>query len=86
MKVMREAYEEKWWKLKKDQVPARIYIEKISDGIERAEPRAEPLSAVVNCLEGEVDVLKGVWDVGGSLKAVKTSPNIALPRDPEELR
>ena len=43
-KVMREACEEKWWKLEKEQVPARIYIEKISDGVERAEPRAEALS------------------------------------------
>ena len=41
---------------------------------------------MVNCLEGEVDVLKAVWDIGGSLKAIKTSPSIALPRDPEELR
>jgi hypothetical protein len=43
-KVIREAYDEKFWKLKKEQVPAGAYIEKISDGIERAEPRAEPLS------------------------------------------
>ena len=85
-KVMREAYETKWWKLDKEQIPARVYIEKISEGIERAEPRAEALTEVVNCLEGEVDVLKAVWDVGGSLKAVKTSPSVALPRDPEELR
>ena len=44
------------------------------------------MTEVVNCLKGEVDVLKAVWDVGGSLKAIKTSPSIALPRDPEELR
>ena len=69
---MREAYESKWWKLEKEQVPARVYIDKISQGIERAEPRAEALTEVVNCLEGEVDVMKAVWDVGGSLKAIKT--------------
>jgi len=85
-KIMREAYEAKWWKLEKEQVPARVYIEKISEGIERAEPRAEALSEVVNCLEGEIDILKAVWDVSGSLKAIKTSPSVALPRDPEELR
>ena len=44
------------------------------------------MNEVVNCLEGEVDILKAVWDVGGSLKAVKTSPSVPLPRDPEELR
>ena len=85
-KIMREAYEEKWWKLEKEQIPSRIYIEKIIEGIERAEPRAEALTEVVNCLEGEIDVLKAVWNVSGSLKAIKTSPSIALPRDPKELR
>ena len=43
-KVMREAYESKWWKLEKEQIPARVYIEKIAEGIERGEPRAEALT------------------------------------------
>ena len=37
-KVMREAYENSWWKLEKDQIPARVYIDKISEGIERLNP------------------------------------------------
>ena len=59
-KVMREAYESRRWKLDKEQTPARSYIEKISEGIERAEPRADALTEVVNTLEGEVDILKAV--------------------------
>ena len=36
--------------------------------------------------EGDVDVLKGIWDPSGNLKAIRTSPTAPLPRDPEELR
>ena len=85
-KIMKSTYEARWWKLEKEQVPARSYIEKVSEGIEQADPRAEALTEVVNVLEGEVDILKAVWEVGGSLKAVKTTPSVPLPRDPEELR
>ena len=49
--VMRDSYMAKWWKLEREQIPAKVYIEKICDGIEKAEPRAEPLSEVIN--EGE---------------------------------
>ena len=84
--VMRQNYEERWWKLDKEQAPAKAYIERICDGLEKGEPRAEPLTEVVNILEGEVDILKAVWDAGGSIKAVRTHPTVALPRDPEELR
>ena len=69
---MREAYEARWRKLEKEQALTRAYIEKRSEGIERAEPQAEELSEVVKGLEGEVDVLKAVCGAGGSLKAVKT--------------
>ena len=85
-KIMKSTYEARWWKLEKEQVPARSYIEQVSEGIEQADPRAEALTEVVNVLEGEVDILKAVWEVGGSLKAVKTTPSVPLPRDPEELR
>ena len=76
---MKSTYEARWWKLEKEQVPARSYIEKVSEGIEQADPRAEALTEVVNVLEGEVDILKAVWEVGGSLKAVKTTPSVPLP-------
>ena len=61
------------------------YVEEICDGIEKAEPRAEPLTEVINVTEGEVDLTKAVWDAG-STKAMRTYPTVQLPRDPEELR
>ena len=81
-KALREAYEAKWWKLEKEQVPARAYIEKVSEGIERAEPHAEALTEVVNVLEGEVDVLKAVWDVGGVVEGSENLPHGPLAAGP----
>ena len=39
-KAMKDAYQEKWWKIEGKAVPAKQYVEKISEGVERAEPRA----------------------------------------------
>ena len=83
---MKEAFEEKWWPLTAKKTPAKVYIERIAAGVEKGELRAEPLSEVVHYHEGDVDVLKAIWDPSGSIKAVKTTPTCALPRDPEELR
>ena len=83
---IRKLYEEKYWKLSDDQVPARVYLEKISEGVEKGELTAELLSDAVNKLEGETDLTRAVWDPSGTLKAIRTSPTVALPRDPEELR
>ena len=57
--AMLKNYEEKWGELDKEDVPAKVYVERISDGVEKAEPRAEPLTEVINKFEGETDVLKG---------------------------
>lgn len=83
---IRKAYEAKWWKLEEEQVPAKSYLERISEGVERGELRAELLSEAVNKIEGETDVMKAVWDPTGTIKAVRTTPSVPLPRDPEELR
>ena len=84
--AIRKAYEAKWWKLEEEQTPAKCYLEKISEGVERGELRAELLSEVINKIQGETDVMKAVWDPSGTIKAVKSSPSAPLPRDPEELR
>ena len=57
---MKEAYEKKYWTLEKNQLPANIYIERISEGVEKADLRAETLSEMVNNLEDEVDVLRAI--------------------------
>ena len=51
-KTMRESYEGKWWKLEPKQVPSKAYTEKVSDHLEKGEPRAELLSEVTNHEEG----------------------------------
>ena len=84
--AIRKAYEAKWWKLEEEQTPAKCYLEKISEGVERGELRAELLSEVINKIQGETDVMKAVWDPSGTIKAVKSSPSAPLPRDPEKLR
>ena len=85
-KAMRDAYQAKWWKLEAKQVPAKEYVEKISEGVERAEPRAEPLTEVLNYEEAETDVLKAVWDASGNLNAIKSSNTVPLPSSAEVLR
>ena len=84
--TIRKSYESKWWKLEEDQVPAKVYLERLSEGIEKGELRAELLSEAVNKLEGETDLLRAVWDPNGTIKAVRTTPTVPLPRDPEEFR
>ena len=81
-----KAWEERWWKLEDEEVPARAYVEKIAEGIEKAEPRAEMLSEVASKLEGDTNVLRAIWDPSGNMKAVKATPTVPQPRDPEELR
>ena len=85
-KSMKESYEAKWWKLEKKQIPSRAYVEKLGDGVEKGEPRAELLTEVTNCEEGDTDLMKAVFDSSGNIKAIKTTSTIALPKDPEELR
>ena len=84
--TVRKAYESKWWTLDEEQLPAKSYLERIAEGVEKGELRAELLSEVANKLEGETDVMKAVWDPSGTIKAVRTAATVALPRDPEELR
>ena len=85
-KSMRDAYESRWWKLESKQVPSRIYVEKVGDGIEKGDPRAELLSEVTNREEGDTDVMKAVFDSGGTIKAIRATSTIPFPKDAEELR
>ena len=83
---MKEAYETKYWKLGNDHLPAKSYLEKISEVVEKAEYRAEPLTEVANKEEDDVDMLRAIWDTSGAIKAVRSYPKVPMPRDPEELR
>ena len=83
---MKEAYEIKYWKLEKNHLPAKRYVERISEVVEKADYRAEPLTEVANKKEDDVDVLRAIWDTSGAIKAVRSYPKVPMPRDPEELR
>ena len=66
--------------------PSKHYLEKKLEGVEKNEPRAEPLSEVLTVNEDEGEVLRTVWDASGNLKAIKVGNTIPLPSNPEELR
>ena len=56
--AMLRAFELAHGKLEHARIPARAYVERICDVVERAEFRAEPLSEVVNFETAEADTLK----------------------------
>lgn len=84
--AMREAFEKRWWEIADKRTPAKSYVERILDGIEKADLRAEPLSEVVNLDEQQPDVLLAKWDTSGNLKAVRAPTSVPLPAGTEELR
>jgi hypothetical protein len=86
MAAMKTSFEAKWWTMEDDEVPAKSYMEKRLDMIEKSDLRAEPLSEVLAKGEDETDVLRTICDQEGNLKAVKVSTSIAMPASTEELR
>ena len=83
---MKKCFEEAYHELSDAKTPAKSYVEKKLEAVEKGEMRAEKLSDVVNYREDEASELRPVWDVNGSLKAMKASVSVALPKDTEELR
>ena len=84
--TMRAAYKAKYGNLDDDRCPARSYIERKLDDLEKGDFRAETLSEVVNYRQDESRELQPVWDSSGSFRAIKTSARAALPNNSEELR
>ena len=84
--AMIRGWEVKWWALEDKDKPARSYVEKKAEELEQGEVRAEPLSAVLNYEEDDVDVLTPVWDSSGTLKMRKGSSTVPEPINPEQLR
>jgi hypothetical protein len=84
--AMREAFKSKYWPLEDSRTPARSYIEKKLEGLEKNDFRAETLSEVINYREDDARELRPVWDLSGALKSMKTQTTVPLPRDTEELR
>ena len=84
--AMRKAFEKAWWVLEDPQVPAKTYLEKKLDEVEKEELRAELLTEVLTVPEDDPDTLKTIWTTNNELKAVKVGAKVSLPKDPEEFR
>ena len=84
--AMRRSFEKAWWELEDAQVPAKTYLEKKLDEVEKDELRAELLTEVLTVPEDDPDTLKTIWTTNNELKAVKVGARVSLPRDPEEFR
>ena len=63
-------------------MPARSYLERKLDEIEKDDLRAESLEEVVSVSEDDPDALKTEWKPDGQLRAVR----IGTPKGPEDLR
>ena len=84
--AMREAFKLKYWALDDVKAPAKTYVEKKLEGLEKADFRAEKLTEVVAYREDDRDTLHPIWDLAGTLKTVKAQSTVPLPTTTEELR
>ena len=79
---MKDLFEKKHFKLPAEKIPGTSYVEKKLESLEKGDFKAEKLTEVVNVRQDE----SNVWTSGGSLKALRTTATIPLPRNTEELR
>jgi hypothetical protein len=84
--AMGTAFEKTYWALEEGHLPARSYLERKLDEIEKDDLRAEPLEEVVSMTEDDPDALKTEWKPDGQLRAVRIGTKVSLPKGPEDLR
>ena len=84
--TMRSTFKDKYGPLEDDRCPARSYIERKLDDLEKGDFRAEMLSEVINFRQDDARELQPVWDTSGTFRAIKTSAKTSLPSNSEELR
>ena len=84
--AMHGEFEKAHWVLDDKQRPARSYLERKLDEIEKDDLRAEPLEEVVSVEEDDPDMLRTEWKPDGQLRAVRIGTKVSLPKGPEELR
>ena len=84
--AMHKEFEKAHWILDDKQRPARSYLERKLDEIEKDDLRAEPLEEVVSVDEDDPDMLRTEWKPDGQLRAVRIGTKVSLPKGPEELR
>ncbi len=84
--AMHAEFEKAHWALDDKQKPARSYLERKLDEIEKDDLKAEPLEEVVSMDEDDPDMLRTEWKPDGQLRAVRIGTKVSLPKGPEELR
>ena len=85
--AMRLAFEKRWWRLEDAEVPARSYLERKLDKLEKGDMRPGPLSAVFSADEEEPEVLTPVWTRNRSLTLrAGGGTRVEAPAGPEALR
>ena len=84
--TMRAAFKDKYGPLEDERCPARSYIERKLDDLEKGDFRAETLAEVINFRQDDARELQPVWDSSGTFRAIKTTAKTALPANSEELR
>eukprot|EP00974_Lingulodinium_polyedra_P066888 6472913-Lingulodinium_polyedra.AAC.1 len=67
--AMKKSFEDRWWAVDDKKQPGKAYVEKILEGIEKGELRAEPVTDAIHTEEDEPSVLKAIWGTSGALKA-----------------
>ena len=83
---MKKIFEEKFWKLDKEQVPGKSLVEKILGMLEKKHLKAEKLSDAITTEEDEVHELTPVWGNDGRMRQLKVSATVPLPSGTEEFR
>ena len=84
--AMHGEFEKAHWALDEKQRPARSYLERKLDEIEKDDLKAETLEEVVSVDEDDPDMLRTEWRPDGQLRAVRVGTKVSLPKGPEELR
>ena len=84
--AMRKTLEGRHWKLEDELVPAKSYVERIMDRVEKDDLKAELLTEVLSIRDDTEEVMAPVWGKDGTLRAMKVATKLALPQNPEQLR
>ena len=86
LQVMKRTFEKTFWKLEEELSPARSYLERKLESIEKEDLRAEKLDEVLSIRDDSDETLKPVWGSDMTLKAIKVGTKVPLPTNPEQLR
>lgn len=83
---MHEAFEKTYWTIEEDRQPARSYVERKMEEIEKNDHKAESLEEVVSVKEDDPDAMRTEWKPDGQLRAIRVGTKVPLPKTSEELR